>query len=1513
MLTRVKKPLKIAGLVLAGFVLLLLLLAGLTQTQLFRDQLRSFALSELDSLLDADVQLGELTGNLVTGFSLGPVDIRVRGQECIHLERLDLRYDLFEIPGKNITVGNLTLVRPVIHLLRNTRGEWNIDHLVRPTPPDTTASSFGWTIAIRTLHLIDATIMLVDSGRKAGGVIVQTSSTSPVDYGNFTIDHLNLLASAALGKHETSLSIESVTCGTSIPGIALGESRGTFAYTPEGSRVENLVLTTLRSSLHISAGLQGIDLLAGFGLGDLRNAGVSVRLEGDDIDLDELKRFLPPLHFLSGPVGLHLVAGGSFGDVAVESLDIRRGATHLNISGHVRHLDHPGDLLLNVSLRDSKVSSADAISLLPVFHLPDYSSLGVTTLSLQFDGTPLAFATSFTLQTDAGTVRSPGVSLTIGGPRSLAYAGEITTEGFDPGRAFGLPELGGSLNTTSRVDGAGVSLDELQGQVRIQVDSSRIGTHGFERCQLFVEAAKKVLSGTVVLRMGDLQTALTADANLGAAPDPSFSVSGEIRSLNLARLLDDPGQESDLTMHMKASGTGFSWDKLSGTAELAFSPSRYRDYSIGRETVSLSLDQHDRSDKRLELRSRIADLSLRGSFNTDYMMRLIDYETQSLRIAAGQKLASLDSSLTASVDRKKFEQLGKELAAAPDTLQTSFTLHVKDLEPVSIVASNRIFNGTGVLSGHMSGNFNDLKLDTRLDIDEFFYGNADSGVYIENCSARLEMNDLLPVDPLVDLDFVFVTDARRMHINRDELDSLRITFTYQQQFSSYTARTHYGPDVKALVQGYSSIIDSEVVFTFNTLQCAFREYAWSAEGGAFVGFSPRGVRIANLTMRRDEQEVGVDGFIGIDGAFSAFVRGSSLDLDGLKYVLTSEGPGPRRKGFSGLTDISLAGGGTLAHPEYDLSVKASSVAFRSVPFGSIDGTLKYRNKLITCDLSVDALRDSLSRAELMVTGTIPVDLSIGGSAETVSDSVMNLTIQSDGVQMNVLDPLLPTFNDLRGVMKCNLRLVGSPRNPDFRGFITIDDCSFLFTPNNIYYTLEGKFQPEGERINVLTATIRNIPADKKFSGRDGVVNVFGDFAFRDFVPSDFNLTCSGQLLLVKETTARSELSVSGNLFVEIKDQGLRFTGNVDSSWVRGGLLVRNSSLIFPPNQEPSIAEQKNRLPVIFVGIDTLAGPRYGVAHERYFGTTDQENNRPEHDSAPTRSFVDGIHYDLDIETSGGNTRFTMIFDNRTDEKLEANIEGKFSVQKDGRYWVGELEISRAFYNFVKRFDASGKIRFYGNFMNPELDITARYEGTRKLESRTEKVVVTIKITGFRNQPKLEWGMTIDDEDYASYAGPKSNSIENDAITFIIAGNFATSEVEKNSVVDNLGTSASRSIVSGAVSSLLTGQLSTFLQRETGFINSVDFRYGEGETFGQSADVRISATIGDGVLTYGGRIFQNPFSNANVSILYSVGSILKEPTLRNFMFELERKVEFGVITESERKEVNSARLFYRFSF
>ena len=1517
---RVKKLLRILLYSLAALVAILLLVAGATQTQIFRDGLRSFALSRLDSLLDADVQLGTITGNLISGFSIDHISIRVGHDYVIMAERLDLRYDLFEIPGKKISVDNLTLVRPHIALLRGRDSLWNFVRMVRPPPADTSKGKpFDWTLNVKHFQIDDGTFVLVDSASLAEP---DHPAEDPyyVEYHNVALRRINLKASLVFSQEEKQAIISDFRFDADRPSFSLKGLTGDFRVTRTEARIKNMVLKTGVSQLAIDASMQDFDLLGGIELRDLQKKPVRLSLHAHDIDLNELKRFIQPIGFLNSRVSLDLDAKGEFGELSIASLRLGFGESQFSIAGTLYNLQRPGDLYLNTRFERSIVFSPDVRTILPTFNLPDLEALGHSKLSLTFVGKPLDFQTQVALESDAGTVHAEG-GLKIGGANRLQYKGKAEYRGIDLAAVTGNTHLKSNLNGTLEIDGRGVSLDNLLTTLDVQLDSSDLaGRHG-EKAQVRIEAADRRITANGNLDMGPMRTRLSAVLDRREQDNPSFSLDGNVTSLDLEHVLLDPSYGSDLNLSLTARGSGLTWGTLNGEFVLDFNPSRYREYRIDSSDVTIAFDQHNPAHKQLTLTSNIADFSLTGTFDTEYMKDLIAYELLSLRKAVGEKFVSLDSSLSANVDPAVLAALGKKLSAQAQNLNTSFSLRVKDLEPVSAVAGDRTFDGRGILSGTMRGNFQNLSLDARLMVDDFFYGNADSGVLVHDGSATMTVSSLKPKIPLQDIAMRLVVQAEKMHINRTECDSLQVSFKYEQEYSSYTFSGHYNRDTRVEIQGFSNIKDDFLNFTLNSFHFAFRDFVWQADGGAVIGFGPHGIRIDNLAMRRDTQIITLSGAVIKGKSLVASATAHSINLDDLRYLMTQEEIEAKNIAFAGIADVDVKAGGTPEDPTYSAALNARSVAFRGVPLGDIGGAFTYGNHRVSVDLDVvNQAHSPKAHPDLVVQGIIPVHLGPGPAEDSQLEEPMDLVVQSEGIQIGILDPILPTFNQLTGIMKCNVKVGGSPKNPQYSGTLSMENCSFLFVPNLIHYSFEGQFRFNGDRIEVVDAVVHSNPLDDQLK-RPGLIHLTGDFALRDFKPTDFNLTADGGLLVVREDTRKSSLSVSGNLFVETGPHGIHYTGEIEQSLLKGPVFVNNSSLVFPPTQQVANDQMSNTVPVRILDDTTkVTIPVARPLADRYFGgdgMMGQENGTTgTEEQSTSKSFVDGIRYDLDIECTGGNTEVKMIFNSATGEELDANINGRFSITEDGKRWIGAMTIDRAYYRFIKQFNAQGTMTYSGDFLNPELDITATFEGIRSSPdttsaSRPEKVVVSMKITGTRYAPKLEWSMTIDDVDYYSYKGVTSSDVETDALAFILAGNFPLSRSQANNVAADLVPTARSSLVTGA-SSLLTNAFGDFLRKNTTIINYFELSYGAERSFDQAVDIRFGGSVGPGFWRIGGKILNDPFSNANVSLLYSLGDIVKRPTLRNFMIELERKVETNTI-DADRTQTNSARLFYRFSF
>ncbi|GEM_PF-5815223 len=1500
----VKRIAKILLYTVLGLIGLLVLVAVGTQTSFFRDKLRTEVLTRLDSVLVADTHLGEISGNLVTGFSVDGLSLKVQGDTLLVVDRLDLRYDLLGALSKRIAIENITLVRPRITLLRGKDGVWNFGRMVRPTPEDTTtAGAFDWLVNAGELRIENGSLRLVDSSTIADP-LHEYGMGERVEYHDFLVKNFNIVISATFSSAHKQAHIRSLSFLCDRPDFRLDELSGVFRFAPDSTSITDLKIRTDKSSVELDA-FVGVDASAGISAEQLQQGDIRLNLKARDIDMRELAAFIPDIEFLRGRAAIDVDASGTLEELSVNSLRVVSGQSHMFVSGELINVIEPSLFQLNVHLTESDVSPDDVHRMMPSIGIERFRAIGTARLNIHFVGKPSDFETTVSLNSPGGNIQA---KLALKTAEQLVYDGTASVTRLDLAKILGDSGFASGLNGNCSIKGRGTSLESMNTAAIVQIDSSRFLDQVTGPSEVSVSVVDGNVAASVSGSLGETNVELQGGAN---TKTETFSLVGGIRRLDLRDILRDPLYSSDLTMDVNLDGRGFSWGKLNGQFNLDLtSSSRYREYLIEHGDVRVFLNQQDPALKEFSVESDIADFSLRGAFRMDHLIDLILYEVQNIRLALGENLVVLDSSLASTVDRAKLREFGKLLRQDTSSFDATYELRLKNLDLLSFIAGEESFDGEGVLRGAIIGNFEALSVDGRLNVKSFLYGTAESGMLLEDAEASFVITNLLPENPLRDLEFRIAAEALRMHINRTELDDVDITFTLGRDYSRYSLSTRQA-DWRVALRGIAHMAPNRVVATLNGFDVGYKSLQWSAEGGATVGFSPEEISVENLVLHRGDEQVSISGGLNAADLIGGQIGTRNMDLTLLDEVLGTVKE--ERPMFSGRADLDITVEGTTASPRCSARILASDVMFKKVPFGMVRGNFLYGDAGLNTEVFVDApfLRDSL-RSALSIVGMIPISLT---PSQNSVEKEFDVTIRSTGVEIGILDPLLPTFDRLQGELTCDTRVTGTMQEPRLSGSFRLDSCRFLFVPNNIAYEFEGQFKPEGEQIRVVSAVVRNLRDDRK-SQRPGRVEITGDFSLRNLKPTDFNLTAKGALLLVKETTRRSSLSVYGNLFVETDGDGLHFTGTQESSLLRGGIVIQNSSIVFPPVNSATSVEAARAVRVILWDDTSKTAPVDSTTVQtRYFGALSgtglEEVDTPY--EPPRKSFLDGVRYDLEIESRGGNTQLRMIFNATTGEELVANLEGKISVLEDGKTWLGTMTIDRAYYYFTKRFNAYGTIGYSGDYLDPEMSITATYEGTRVLVDSSggdtrEEVVITLKISGTRKEPELDISMTIDGTDYYSYSGPKSSDVNSDAIQFLITGNFPLTESQKNDIAAELGTTVGTSLVSGATS-LLSNTLSEFLRNETGFINSVEI----GVASGGGTDIRLSGVAFSGLWRYGGKILDDPLSNANISILYSFGDIFSRQSLRNFMFELERKAATGVNHSTDREDVYSARLFYRFSF
>ena len=158
-----KLTLKVLG-GLFGVVLLLAIVAVLvlTQTDWGRERIRGIALDQLRGSVNGIVQLGEISGNLLSGVTLDNVVITdSAGAPFLEAERISLDYSLSSLLSQKILLSDVRLVDPTIVLNQPPGEDWNFARIFPSdtTQQDTTQGGFGSWVRIEDLSVVNGRLL----------------------------------------------------------------------------------------------------------------------------------------------------------------------------------------------------------------------------------------------------------------------------------------------------------------------------------------------------------------------------------------------------------------------------------------------------------------------------------------------------------------------------------------------------------------------------------------------------------------------------------------------------------------------------------------------------------------------------------------------------------------------------------------------------------------------------------------------------------------------------------------------------------------------------------------------------------------------------------------------------------------------------------------------------------------------------------------------------------------------------------------------------------------------------------------------------------------------------------------------------------------------------------------------------------------------------------------------------------------------------------------------------------
>lgn len=1313
-LRRLTRVLLVAVLGIGALVVLAL---GLIQTSWVKNYLRQIAERRVESATGAELSIGALGGNLLSGAELRHVRFAQDGHSIAEVPEIDVDYSLPDLLTGSVDVGSVVLHDPVIHLRRTAQGTLNLAALGPArrgiAPSDRRAetkaapsSGRGWSIG--ELVIDDGTLTIADD------VVRNDTVNAPERL-------VDLDADIGIGSRREGgirLGIDSMSFETVSPSLTVESAKGEFVVAPDQLRFGELTLDTSAGSISLDGTIRQRTSTPAY---DLQ---VATR----DLELPELGAFVPALRTyaiaptidarLEGPLTeLHAdfstqsAAGRISGEVIVDATAPGRGVRgtiqtrNLNLAS--LNLGERTDLTLTAKV-DLQTRTGDSPKLTGTYEVtaPEFHYGAYDAQNLHASGRIHGEQIRVTANAEAygGTVRTEGTITLPSGKRPVQYDLKGHLRDVDPSSlpdAIGLPPA----VTAAAGDGlvADGGPDGIDLDFRIAGRGSQVG--GEARLRDFSFAGAEFSNGTVVdvwREGGRLH----------------YSAEGSVTDLSLLRLgralgidaLKAPRFASDINASFDISGSGTDLETLTlgGMITLTESelfgarvPSLLVNPDLTRGSGSIALDGRfnaldvDALTPRPSLRSALSgtiDASIRlGS--------LADPDSSLQTLDAGGRLTFADSRISnVSIEKGVVDASisggvarVKELTiTGPDlTVDASGTLAVdkageSDVRFVIDTPALQRFDALGVpasgdvlLRGQIGGNLARLTIEGTLSGTQVGFGATEA----------------LAIHSDYDIVIPNLAPSRARVTAVTELSQLQAA---ERSFATVKTRTEYIDHVlefAATVQDAGRTVDADgrVLWHPDHQELHLRRFdfrtadaTWNLTGGdAAIRYGGDRLAIQNLTLIS-----GGGGRIAVDGSLGSAdsllkVAIDDLRLDDVDDLILPAEP------LSGLIDATAAMRGTFSQPIVDAHVAITQGGYRGFEYESAGGTIQYQPGLVRLDVRVQ----QSEAAALTASGVVPLSTDAGEE--------LRVTVRSTPIDLALAQTFTNELQNVSGTAQVDVAVGGSLSAPVLDGSLQVRHGAFTVVLAQSHYSgLETDITFDRDLVTV-----------REF-------HLFDDEGNR--------LRIGGQLALNRRAADRVNIDIHSDNF-EMADNRLAEL-NVDTDLRITGELLR-------PRIEGTIGLREALLRIDRVL--QLTDDPYQVNTTPAEPSTEQPST--EQPSTSRDVFAPSIDVNLAIRDSLVVRGTDLRAPGGTPVGLgdvNVTIGGDVQIRKTpgaDPILVGELQTIRGTYQFHGReftIQRGGAIVFRGtSALNPRLDIRAQRE--------ISGVVASVHIDGALDAPELE--------------------------------------------------------------------------------------------------------------------------------------------------------------------------------
>ncbi|QQS36741.1 MAG: hypothetical protein IPM56_01925 [Ignavibacteriales bacterium] len=1475
-----------------GVLILLIIAFGISQTSTFREYLRELVIEEVNASLNGKLNIEKIDGTLFTSIILQNTSLVMESDTIFFAGKIEVRTSPLRIFLKTIYARKIEIANAKINLISDQNGVLNISKLVNPSEDEEKSKSeFPFN-----LEAADVSLKNIDFKMCSFNNRNSTAYYSELNMNDLRVKDLDLslTAYANMRDDEYEIAINHIEMNPNITGFNLRNFSGRFAIIRDHIEIQNLTLNTNSSDVIISAELTGFNLFDSTAIKNLGNSDIKIKLQANPFSFGDLSSFVPATNILNGDLNCVVDVTGSVDELSINSLQTEFNKTRISLNGSLKNLSVPERMFILADFNNTEIYQPDLNILLPTLNLPVYEDYGVIKFdTLHFEGEPLNFKSNFALRTDKGSFAASTSLNLISKPE--IYDLQFRSRDFDLSPIAGLNTI---LNTTGSVKGKGFDVNQIAAEVLIEGNGSSIEQNHLNIVSIEAAASEKKINYKLLLNSDSTQVDLTGLFDFTISDDAKYNLDGNLRHFNLAEILQDSSNQTDININLVAEGQGFNPDSMNLFVISTLYQSTIDDIPIGTTQAIVDIiRQDDGGDRIINIVSDLADITITGDFSVTETAELLTDEIGLITSVVREKYNSLIPAELQKENKSSDEDAGETIHYFEEHSESSTTLkyviEFKDFTLLTLFLRDKDLELDGDISGEFTKTPEDLffKLNTKLEYIK--YWSDESVLFISGADVSFTIANNFTSTTFDDINTGLSVSIGRVYSGEDFSD-IHLDLKIKNEVASIDFTSKMNDNFMAGIDGKIDLSTNAVKLRVDTLNLVYNDYKIKNIGELSVDYSGSSIRVNNFVIAPQQGSLDVSGYMNFEGAQDINLNIQELSANELFVDLLEMNPLGAPEAF---LNLSASVKGDYLNPVIDIESAIDSIEFRDKKFGSLISNIDYQNKSLRLNsYFIDVLKQ-FGNAKLDITGTVPIDLSFKTESERISETApITFKLLAKEFNLAAVGDLLPAVDKLNGLFDAEVDLSGTINNLKPSGFMTISNASFIAEANNLAYNADTRIVIDQDSIKIEHLIVENQRGVKD----GGRMNGSGVIKLENLNIAGTELYMKGKLKVLGKESRSVSPSIYGDLAISTKGY-IELRSDKNDTYLYAPLRVEVANLIFPPTQSAYTSGAENFIYRIKVDSSLIDSQKIDI--ESLIAEEERKDSRRITSDSSTGRFDYSINVEVEKEA-----KIVFVLSKELNQNLEALLDGNINYNMiNGKSVVtGRLKLlDGSTLQFFKSFDATGTIRFDQDIGNPYLDISAAYRdyysSSDSTASETE-VAVKIKLSGPLRD--LDKNFIQEKNNVAVYVGtdnieddiPDRTKSQTDAIMFILSGKFADEATaqDKSSAAGQLSGTAT-----SIAGSLLGGVLNSYFGD---YVRRVELR-----TVGAQTKFNLSGKVENFRYTIGGAtdVFQD-LSRANIKIEYQI------PFFRNLLMRLERK-EALADTYISNEMINELGLKYRFEF